>query len=227
MATKYATVRVYSIAPPLQVVGLLGEAAPSVDAGTGGWELTERPRRAPVTTWKSPPPRKVALDLMLDGWASRTTVAAQVDAIEAMALPQDTHTQPPVVFLDAPGVRVPSAPAGWVITSLELAESLRAVDGNLYRQLVKLELTEYVADVLADPKRAPKRKPKPKPKPAPKKTTRAKSKATASTSGYDGETLPQIAQRTLGASGRWPELAALNGIRDPRAVRAGQLIRLP
>jgi nucleoid-associated protein YgaU len=36
-----------------------------------------------------------------------------------------------------------------------------------------------------------------------------------------------IAARELGDADRWVELAELNGLRDPRAITPGQVIRLP
>jgi nucleoid-associated protein YgaU len=36
-----------------------------------------------------------------------------------------------------------------------------------------------------------------------------------------------IARRELGDAGRWTEIAKLNGMRDPRAVKPGARIRLP
>lgn len=42
-----------------------------------------------------------------------------------------------------------------------------------------------------------------------------------------GETLYQIANRHLGSGTRWVEIAALNNIKDPAKVRAGQAIMLP
>ncbi len=42
-----------------------------------------------------------------------------------------------------------------------------------------------------------------------------------------GDTLGAIAQRLLGNSERWREIAELNGITDPRALRVGQSLRVP
>ena len=42
-----------------------------------------------------------------------------------------------------------------------------------------------------------------------------------------GETLGQIVQRELGTVRRVPEVAALNGLRNPDDLRAGQRLRLP
>jgi LysM repeat protein len=42
-----------------------------------------------------------------------------------------------------------------------------------------------------------------------------------------GDTLSAIAARYLGRASRWPEIARLNGVRDPRMLRVGQVLRLP
>jgi LysM repeat protein len=42
-----------------------------------------------------------------------------------------------------------------------------------------------------------------------------------------GDSLWAIADRLLGDGGRYREIAALNGLRDPRSLRTGQVLRLP
>lgn len=42
-----------------------------------------------------------------------------------------------------------------------------------------------------------------------------------------GDTLSGIARDQLGDAGRWPDIAALNGLEDPDAIRPGQSLRLP
>jgi nucleoid-associated protein YgaU len=42
-----------------------------------------------------------------------------------------------------------------------------------------------------------------------------------------GDSLTSIAARDLGDYSRWPEIAALNGIRDPDRLTVGQTVRLP
>lgn len=42
-----------------------------------------------------------------------------------------------------------------------------------------------------------------------------------------GDTLSAIAARELGDSSRWTDIADLNGIRDPRKLRVGQVLKLP
>lgn len=43
----------------------------------------------------------------------------------------------------------------------------------------------------------------------------------------EGETLSQLAQRTLGTWRRWEEIAELNAIENPNAVAANTKLRLP
>ncbi len=53
---------------------------------------------------------------------------------------------------------------------------------------------------------------------------------TASGSTYTvraGDTLADIAARHLGNVALWQKIAALNGIRDPRALVEGQVLKLP
>ena len=42
-----------------------------------------------------------------------------------------------------------------------------------------------------------------------------------------GDDLLSVAARELGDADRWVEIAQLNGIRDPRTIAEGQVLRLP
>jgi nucleoid-associated protein YgaU len=118
--------------------------------------------------------------------------------------------------------------------------------GNRTRQAATLSLLEYVADDLiearkrqsaAQKRRAKKSRASGKSK---KKNAREKRKpaarnrratpsrrAAGDAVTFDGEDLMAIAARELGDVRRWREIADLNGIRDPRAVTIGQVLRLP
>lgn len=41
-----------------------------------------------------------------------------------------------------------------------------------------------------------------------------------------GDTLSQIAERYLGAAGRWREIASLNKLSNPNLIYPGQVLRL-
>lgn len=64
------------------------------------------------------------------------------------------------------------------------------------------------------------------PEPAPAAAA-ARDAAARAVRVREGDTLEKIARRELGAGGRWREIAALNGIEDPRQLRVGQLLQLP
>jgi hypothetical protein len=244
-APRVGWVRISSSDPPLSVTARLAEDRPNVEDGYGGWDEVVRPRRAPITTWRASPGLKLTLPILLDGWASDTSVERAVAQIEQMARPNASDGDPPRVKIAATGSAIPYQGRTWVITALAWGDALMNPAGNRTRQQVTLSLLEYVHDVYlaersaanrrrkkaAAPKtkagakakrHVVKRSGKPKPKP--------KAKAGARTTGEEwgaGEDLLAIAARELGDADRWIEIAQLNGIRDPRAINVGQVLRLP
>lgn len=64
----------------------------------------------------------------------------------------------------------------------------------------------------------------PKPKPTPAKGAKG---ATRRHTVASGETLSGIAQRYYGSPARWREIAAANGVRDPRRLQIGQVLTIP
>ncbi len=85
------------------------------------------------------------------------------------------------------------------------------------------------------PESKPKSKPESKPesKPKPKPVAKPKSGAKPATKSYtvrSGDSLAKIAQETLGSSGRWQEIYALNkGVigANPNVISAGMVLKLP
>lgn len=202
----------------------LDENAPELEGGYGGWELVERARRAPLPVWKAPPGRTVGFALILDGYAADAPVVAQVTALDRMARPRGPNTPPPVVWLKSASARIPYAPHGWIITELDFTERIvEPFPTRILRQKFTVKLAEYDDESILV-----KRKPKPKPKPkAPKKKVAARHASAHAAAVRTGEHLAAVALRELGDAGRWPEIAELNGIRDPSAITAGQVLRLP
>lgn len=211
------TVRIHTDTPPLSFTGVLMSDEPVIDNAFGGWELIDRPGRSPITSFKAPPARTVEVAVIADGWRDRQSVEPAIDALAAMAQQITPALPPPVVQIEAPGVRIPAVAEGWIITSLAFSEGLRGTDGVLYRMAARLTLTEFVSDATIKPVVKEPRKQR-------GKWTRAR-KVKARSNGYDGETLLMIAKRTLGDADKWKRLAKLNKIRDPRAIRAGDRIR--
>jgi hypothetical protein len=242
-APRVGWVRVYTNDPPLSVTARLAEDRPNVEAGYGGWDEIERPRRAPLTTFKAPPGLRLTLPLMLDGWSHNRSVERDISQIQQMGRPGASDGDPPRVRLDATGSAIPYLKRVWVITEIAWGDALMNAAGNRVRQQVTLSLLEYVRDVyLAERSAANRRRKKKavtrtrhgarskrhvvKRSAKPKAKPKAKTLAAAEAWG-EGEDLLTIAALELGDADRWIEIAELNNIRDPRAVDPGQVLRLP
>jgi nucleoid-associated protein YgaU len=110
-------------------------------------------------------------------------------------------------------------------------------NGNRVRQAVTLTLQHFVEDVYlarrsAANRRRAKKAANKKPGAATKRVPVKKAKPRVTrrrgvVAFGDGEDLLSIAARELGDADRWLEIAEANGIRDPRSLSEGQVIRLP
>ncbi len=234
-------VRIYTVDPPLSIIARLGEDRPTVEQGYGGWEEVARPRRSPITTFKGPPALHLTVPILLDGWAADRSVEPDVAALERMGRPTAADGEPPRVKLSALGAALPGQARRWLIDTIEWGDALMNPDGNRVRQAAVLRLIEFVEDVhlaersAANRRRAAAAKKKKQGRGAAKKriTATAKAKAKKKTRSAapadwgEGEDLLTIAARELGDANRWVEIAQLNGLRDPRAIRPGQVLRMP
>lgn len=244
-------VRVQCDDPPTDISLLLGQDRPDVSSGYGGWDEVARPKRSTVTTWAGQPARRMALSLLFDNWYAGTSVELDIRRLERMALPRPGG-QPPTVSVSAPGGVIPPTYEAlpWVIDAISWGDALMNRAGNRVRQAVTLTLLQFITDDMV--KVSPAKKRRQKSKRASGSTTKkgAKKKrvashgrrgkpargtaartfalaAPATVVAFDGEDLLSVAARELGDASRWHEIADLNGIRDPRAVRRAQVIRLP
>ena len=232
--------------PPLVVLVRLGAARPTVDAGYGGWQAVRRPRRSPLTVFDASPALHMTIPILFDGWHAQASVEAAIRRLEKMARITGSDGTPPRVKIRAQGSHISFQNRTWIIDSLTWGDALMSKNGNRLRQAASVGLLEYIRDThLADKSASARRR---------QKATASKKKAGASTkrkvaskrgpttgkktilvdtfadpaSGFGmGEDLASIAARELGDADRWPEIAQLNGIRDPRAVFPGQVLRLP
>lgn len=234
---------VYSINPSLRLTALLGDTRPNIEQGYGGWEEVTRPRRAPLTTWRGQPSLHLSLPLLLDGFADNVSVEPQLGVVEKLAstrLTKAGNADPPHVHIQARGNHVPYQELTWVVNDIQWGDALMDGRGNRTRQAFTLMLVQFIEDVqVQDLSAANRRRDKAaqkKPKPgasthrvvAKQGTKRvAAAPHSTGTTVYDGEDLVRIAARELGDASRWVEIAKLNGLRDPRAITRGQVIRLP
>jgi hypothetical protein len=240
-------VRIESADPPLSVTARLADERPNLDSGFGGWDVVERPRRRPLTSWKSSPVLQLTLPLLLDQWTSGASIERQIEQIEKLGQPTASDGEPPQLRIYATGGAVPFTGRVWVLNDLAFGDALMNTLGDRVRQYLTLTLIEYLDDVYVVERSAAnrrRRKARKKKHGAPAKrivakrkssarrgmTTRATLLGDASASADDfgaGEDLLTIAARELGDADRWVEIAQLNGLRDPRAITPGQVLRLP
>lgn len=202
--------------PPL-TAGRTGEPAKlSVPAG---WTVTARPRRVGTTDWQGWEPVTLVVPIVFDGFLDDRSVEHDVGTLETYCRSAPGGVQPPVVTVSGP---VPGTDLRWCVTSIDWGVEDRRDDGQRIRAYATVNLMEYVPVSLAVLLPPP-------PSPAAAAAERA-GPAPSGAGTYTvkrGDTLSVIAQHVLGNSARWHEIADLNGIRDPRRLQVGQVLRLP
>lgn len=213
--------------PALSVVCEIGERMPTPTQGYGGVEEVDRRGRTALTSWRGFKPFGIDLDLVFDGTERGVSVEPAIDVLEALAGRgrRATGGQPPRVIVNTAGLMphdLTNAPTvRWWVNDLEWSDDEEEVEtnasGDRVLASVTVSLLQHVTDRrLADRALAVRTR-----------LDRQKGGAKRTHVAKEGENLMTIARDRLGDPGRWTEIAALNDIRDPYAVRQGAKIRLP
>lgn len=215
----FFTVR--AVDPPGLVVSmLLGDGSPVVTS-PGGWSITPRPRRVGLTEWEGYDPHTMAIPFLLDGFSTDRSVEPQVEVLRQMARKQGgLFNEPAKVVVEGACIPLGSW-RRWVIADVTPDTQIRSSrTSQLIRYGGVINLLEYVlSDVIVGGPTA-----------SPAAAAAARNQSASSNSVYTaaaGETLSTIAAKKLGDAKRWPEIATLNGIRDPNNITPGQVLRLP
>jgi nucleoid-associated protein YgaU len=208
MASPAQKITLTSASPRRSVTALRGQTPPVITDGYGGWTLISRPHRLALTEWVGVNPFALAVSLLFDESVNRN-VEDDIATLEQMALPAGT-SPPPVVTVA--GV-VPHRDKDWVIGNLAWDPAPIYGAAGRVRHEVTVTLLEHVsADTI------------------PSAAAAARGQVATATKPYTvkkGDTLVSIAARQLGDYTRWPEIATLNGLRDPNRLTVGQRLRLP
>lgn len=209
----------------LAVLSDMGDNAPRVTGGYAQWATVARRGTTSLTHFTGNEPLTVDLELFLDAYQSGTSVEQAALMLEAMAGRGKLRAgaTPPLLILDTAGVFAHDVRAfpgtRWVVTNLEWDDDGVIVNeyGNRMRAPVTVSLMQHAADDrLVDRAEASARARR-------EQNTGSRKVVVAK----KGQTLISIARDRLGDGGKWTVLAKLNGIRDPRSIKAGQRIRLP
>lgn len=225
------TVQITPINPagPEITFGLCGESKYGPGSGGGsnsGWQPIDRPQLVGAMEWLDRPPFTLELPLVIDSgilWNEQfffRSIEPQCARLESWTDKVPGTNQPPILTVTGP---VPGISRQWVLYTFEMGAAIRHPQiGYRSQQIVQVTLYEYnapITQVGAGPSPA-----------------QAALAAQQAASGYQayliytvraGDTLQNIAARYLNNYSLWPSIAALNNIRDPRNIVAGEQLKIP
>lgn len=202
---------------------LLGDSKPApYSSGAYPWTVIDRPRRKPFTEFNAVQLMQLDLPLMLDRADSGHSVETDCATVDSWRYVDPGLRQPPTLRVSGPVAQY--GVHDWVLMTVGWAEAIRRVsDGQRIQQTVTLTLVEYASN---DARFL-----------SPAQAIQVQQQAPGTTAPPPGgrrrhwvrwgDTLSQIAAAELGDYRRWPEIASLNNIRDPRSLQANTWILLP
>lgn len=186
------------------VICLRGDGAPKMTGPSAGWEIVPRPRRVAFTQWIGRDPYTMDVPIMLDGYRRSDSIEEEVARLNQMKMGENLKPPPKVQLEGA----VPVKGATWVIADITWGDNVVwRVQNNQrmfrIRQDAIVHLLQYVREDRLNIK---------------------KSKRARRHTVKKGETLKSIAAKydtTVSA------LKKANGIRDPKSVKPGRVIKVP
>jgi len=193
--------------------------------GAAGWQINDRPRAGATTEWVDHGPFNLSIPLMLDGiseqpFDSPVSVEPDIARVKSWETRASGAMQPPVVKVTGP---VDHGNHKWVVSSVDWMAALRhPTNGHRWQQELTLVLLQYVPPTVTLAKTSPAK--------AAQERQASGGSSTGSVRRYtvkSGDTLPSIAAKLLGSASDWPKIAQLNGIRDSRSLKAGQVLKIP
>lgn len=191
--------------PALALLCVLGPEPPEIFQGFGGWEEVTRPLRRSFVRWAGPSAFGQTIQLLFDGWGDNRSVQSSLDTLLRMARPR-ADDPPPILTIAGPAL-ILGGP-GWVISELTFGDAIRDTKGALLRQVVTVSLLQKGTNDLI-------------------RIRGRGGTGQATHTVKKGETIQKIAAEKLGDASRWTDIAKLNGIRDPRSLQVGKILRIP
>lgn len=206
--------------PGQQLVVGLDEAGAKLTTGAT-WNAVIRPRRTAISEFGGFPLDSLAIAVVFDGFRDDVSQEPGIGLLYSYVKNMGSNAEPTILQIG--GVVPLSGQKRWVITSIDEGDVIRRQgDGARLRARFTVNVLEYVPPALAVA--AP---PPPAAAAVQRNAAGGGSGGGATYTVKRGDTLSGIAQKVLGNSSRWPEIASLNGIRDPRKLGVGQVLRLP
>jgi nucleoid-associated protein YgaU len=201
-------VNFYALDGSADITVLMGDGPAELTGGDGGWQSEPRSGADPVTWWLSPSSYAQTIPVRFDANSSQES---EIAALRRLTRSPGDHRPPPVVMISGPAIERADLP--WVVQSVAPAGNVirRENDGNRIRQDMTVSLLQYgEVSVLGSTPAPTHRRP-----------------STNKWRVRPGDNLPQIAAIVYGDARRWKEIAHANGIRDPRSLTIGRVLRIP
>ena len=202
------------------------------EGGVGGFSKTARPEKKSMTDWEGVAAYSMEAVVLFDGWSEGRSVERECHRLLRLGEPRGGNRPPPVVA--AYGPMLPLNGRHWVIQGFAWAteepDVLLDEDGRRLRQAVTITFDEYVRpdDIelqrvfgINDPIVG---------------TAHGNLGGDTGIKGplldwytvKKGDTLYSIAMHYYKDRGEWKYIARANGnIRDPRAIKPGQKLKIP
>jgi hypothetical protein len=118
----------------------LGDGAPEITDGFGGWVEVPRPQDEPITRWESQPALRMDLPLLVDTFGTGLGAERDLDRLLRLGRKKDGRKPPPVFRVTG---AVPFSGAKWVMEDTpEMGEAIYQ-RGQLVRQFLTLHLLSY------------------------------------------------------------------------------------
>lgn len=201
---------------------LLGDSAAKASADAG-WVVVSRPKQKAFTAWEGHNPYTMTIKVMFDNVYEDQPVETEYnDLHRIMRSPVGPKKEPsPVRLIGA----LPLKELLWVVQEIDQDEGSiirRQRDGQMIRCAATVTLLEYVeADVAISVRPSPARAA------VERQAAAGDPPVQRNYTVKQGDTLSKIAASLLGSYRRYPEIASLNGIRDPNRISPGQVLKIP
>lgn len=227
---------IQSFEPEYMFRGEFGDGAPTPTADSyGGWQIVEIPKRMGLTEFAGRNPYGIEIEFLVDRFEEgKDRGADHVERnfanLERIAGRNSEDDDPPIFVIDSNG-HIPhdftrNPRQRWVVESLNWDKELTiiSVERRPLRLGGTLVIRQYNHDTSLGSYDGPAERNRKKHR---KKGDKGRTTTKKLYTVKKGDTLSGIAQRELGDSKRWREIADANDIRDPRSIKVGQKLRLP
>lgn len=212
----------------LHVTVRVGSPAAIIGGGYGGWVGINRPRESALVEWQGHDPMQLTVPVIFDGLRNMNTpwgasIEHDIRLLEHFTHKEAGYNSP--ARIKAFGEVIPYTDREWVINDIKWTgdDVRRPTDGERVRASAEVVLFEFIEyDIINGRLSSAQRRKKAKAK----HNVRTRQKK-GTYIVKEGDTLRSIAKHELGSAGKWHEIAAANKIRDGKALRKGQHLKMP